>query len=111
MTTETPTLPAFTGELLDACLASAKALNWSHDQLEALASTWMEQAHTMRHDGEKVFEALISQAKTQAEEMATLAEEGMASATQLVPGWDLLTGGDLRRQIAELSARLDALSK
>ncbi len=111
MTTETPSLPNLTVEFLDACLSNAKALNWSQDQLEALTSTWMKQAHTMRHDGEKVLEVLISQAKTHSEEMVRLAEQGMASATQHVPGWDLLTLGDLRRQVADLSARVDALTK
>lgn len=111
MTTETPTLPNLTAEFLDACLSSAKALNWSQDQLETLTSTWMKQAHTMRHDGEKVFEVLIAQAKTHSEDMARLAEQSMANATQNVPGWDMLTFGDLRRQVADLSARVDALSK
>ncbi len=111
MTTETPTLPNVTGEILEAFLSNAKALNWSQDQLETLAATWMKQAHTMRHDGEKVFEVLVSQAKTHSEEMTRLAEQTMASATQNVPGWDLLTFGDLRRQVADLSARVDALSK
>lgn len=111
MTTETPNLPNLTGEMLDAFLANAKALNWSQDQLSTLASTWMKQAHTMRHDGEKVLEVLVSQAKSHTEEMTRLAEQTMASATQSVPGWDLLTFGDLRRQVADLSARVDALAK
>ncbi|GEM_PF-5717550 len=111
MTTETAIRPNLAGELLDATLSGAKALNWSQDQLEALASTWMKQAHTMRHDGEKVFEVLVSQAKTQTEEMMQFADQGFKSATQHVPAWDMFTMGDLRRQVEELSTRLDTLSK
>jgi hemerythrin len=111
MTTETPTLPNVTGEILEAFLSNAKALNWSQDQLETLAATWMKQAHTMRHDGEKVFEVLVSQAKVHSEEMARLAEQTVANATQHVPGWDLMTVGTLRRQVEDLAARVDSLSR
>lgn len=111
MTTESPTLPNVTGEILDAFMSSAKALNWSQDQLSTLAETWMKQAHTMRHDGEKVLEVLVSQAKVHADEMARLAEQGLASATQAVPGWDWLTLADLRRQVEALSSRVDSLTQ
>ncbi len=111
MTTAAPILSTLTGEMLDAALSNAKALNWSQDQLETLAATWMKQAHTMRHDGEKVFEVLVSQAKVHSEEMARLAEQTMASTTQHVPGWDLMTVGALRRQVEDLAARVDSISK
>lgn len=109
--TETPTIPQFANEIFDACLSSAKAMNWSQDQFETLASTWMKQAHTMRHDGEKVLEVLVSQAKSHSEEMMRLADQSFKSATQHVPGWDLLTQSDLRRQVEDLAARVDALAQ
>jgi polyhydroxyalkanoate synthesis regulator phasin len=111
MTTTTPTLSTMTAEFLDAYLSGSKALSSSQDQLEALALAWVEQAQTMRHDGEKVFESMIEQVKTQTAEAVRLTEENFASATQLVPAWDMMTMGDLKRQVSELSARVDALSR
>lgn len=112
MTTMTPpSLSAMTAEFLDACLNGAKTLSASQDQLEALATNWAAQAKTMRHDGEKLALTMLAQVKEQATEMARLTEENVANATQLVPAWDMLTMGDLKRQVAELTERLDALSK
>ncbi|HEY9724606.1 MAG TPA: DUF3294 domain-containing protein [Oscillatoriaceae cyanobacterium] len=105
----TTTTQPMTGEFFEAWRSSMKAMTWSQDQLEKLASTWMEQGRTMRHDGEKVLEVLISQAKTNCEEMQQKAEHGFKSSLQAVPGWDLLTQNDLRRQMDELNKKLDGL--
>ena len=108
--TATAEKPPVTTEMFEAWMASWKAMNWTQDQMEKLAGSWMEQAHTMRHDGEKVLEVLVSQAKTNTEEMQQLAEHGVKSALQFVPGWDVLTQADLRRQVADLQKRVDELS-
>lgn len=110
MTPNTPSFSTMTAEFMDACLTGAKTMSDTQDSLEALASTWVSQAQTMRHDGEKLVVSMLSQVKEQATEMARRTEEHVASATQLVPAWDMGTMGDLKRQVAELSARLDALA-
>ena len=92
--------------VMDSWLASAKALNWNQDQLEKLTSTWLGQVHTMRHDGEKVLEVMVGQARTQTDELQQAAKSMLGS----VPGWDVLTQADLRKQVNELSARVDALA-
>lgn len=99
-----------TAEIFEAWRASMKAMTWSQDQLEQLATSWMEQGRTMRHDGEKVLEVLLTQAKTNCEDMQQLAEQSVKSSLKAVPGWDLLTQSDLRRQLDALNQKLDALS-
>jgi polyhydroxyalkanoate synthesis regulator phasin len=109
-----------TVNVLDAWMSGYKALNWNQDQVEKLSTTWIDQAHTMRHDGEKVLEVMVNQAKHNVEEMQQVAktmleavpgEMQQVAKTMLeaVPGWDVLTQADLRRQVAELNARLDAV--
>lgn len=93
-----------TTTMLDAWMSGYKALNWNQDQLEKLTTTWLGQAHTMRHDGEKVLEVMVGQAKTQADELQKAAK----SMLEAVPGWDVLTQADLRRQVADLAAKMDA---
>ena len=104
---ETPTANA--AELFDTWLSVGKSFNWTQDQMQTLVSTWLEQGRTMHHDGEKVLEVMTSQAKANAEEWQRAAQERMQSHLTVVPGWDLLTQADLRRQVAELSVRVDAL--
>jgi BMFP domain-containing protein YqiC len=104
MSNATATIPNPATVVLDAWMSGYKALNWNQDQLEKLGTTWMSQAHTMRHDGEKVLEVMVGQAKSSADELQANAKSMLGS----VPGWDVLTQADLRRQVAELSAKLDA---
>ena len=94
-----------TVNVLEAWMSGYKALNWNQDQIEKLSTTWIDQAHTMRHDGEKVIEVMVNQAKHNAEEMQQVAK----TMLEAVPGWDVLTQADLRRQVADLNARLDAV--
>ena len=94
-----------TANVFDAWMAGYKALNWNQDQIEKLSSTWLGQAHTMRHDGEKVLEVIVSQAKQNTDEMQKVAK----SMLEAVPGWDVLTQADLRRQVNDMGMRLDAL--
>ena len=94
------------GEMIDAWMSSYKTLNWSQDQMQTLASSWMDQTRTMRHDGEKVLEVLVSQAKTNVEEMARLSE----ATLQSVPAWDMITGSELRKQVEALEKRVDELA-
>lgn len=101
MTTANPTTA-----MLDTWMNGCKAMNWNQDQLEKLTTTWLDQAHTMRHDGEKVLEVMVGQAKANADEMQKAAKAMLES----VPGWDVLTQADLRRQVSELNARLDAIA-
>ena len=109
-TTERPAAsPA--SQLWDVWLSSAKTMTWTQDQMEVLTGSWMEQAKTMRHDGQKVLEVLVSQAKTNCDEAQRASEAAVKNAMQHVPGWDMLTLGDLRRQVEDLSARMDAMSK
>lgn len=97
-----------TAELMDAWLASYKTATWTQDQLEQLAGSWMNQARSMRNDGQKVFEVLVTQAKQNADEMTRTAEGAMQNAMARVPGWDAVTMNDLRRQVADLNARVEA---
>lgn len=107
-TAETRTSSSMTAELMDAWLASYKTAAWTQDQLEQLAGSWMNQARSMRNDGQKVFEVLVTQAKQNADEMTRTAEGAMSQAMARVPGWDAVTMNDLRRQVADLSARVEA---
>ena len=97
-----------TAELMDAWLASYKTAAWTQDQLETLAGSWMNQARSMRNDGQKVFEVLVTQAKQNADEMTRTAEGAMHQAMAQVPGWDAVTMNGLRRQVADLNARAEA---
>lgn len=110
----TPNAPethtSIASEMMDAWFASYKTAIWSQEQLEHLTQGWMSQARTMRNDGEKVMEALFTQAKTNADEMTRATETVMHQAMARVPGWDNLTAADLRRQVADLNARVDALA-
>ena len=99
---------SMTAELMDAWLASYKTAAWTQDQLEQLAGSWMNQARSMRNDGQKVFEVLVTQAKQNADEMTRTAEGAMNQAMARVPGWDAVTMNDLRRQVADLNARVEA---
>jgi polyhydroxyalkanoate synthesis regulator phasin len=98
-------------ELWNIWLSSAKTFNWSQDQVEVLTASWTEQAKTMRHDGQKVLEVLVTQAKTNSEEAQRMTESMMKGALQAVPGWDMLTMGDLRRQVEDLTARVEVLEQ
>jgi polyhydroxyalkanoate synthesis regulator phasin len=98
-------------ELWNVWLSSAKTMNWTADQMEVLTNSWMEQTKTMRHDGQKVLEVMVTQAKTNTDEATRMAESMVKGAMSAVPGWDVLTMGDLRRQVEDLSARVDALEK
>lgn len=102
--------PSITSEMMDAWLASVKSVAWSQDQMLTLSHSWMEQSRTMRNDGEKVLEVIVSQTKQNVEEMNRLANESVKSALEHVPGWDLLTQQDLRRQVADLKTRVDELA-
>lgn len=97
-----------TADLMDAWLASYRTGAWTQDQLEQLATSWMTQARTMRNDGQKVFEVLVTQAKQNADEMTRATEGAMNRAMARVPGWDAATMADLRRQVADLGVRVDA---
>lgn len=108
-TTATKT-PAIASELMDAWLASVKSVVWSQDQVLNLTGSWVEQSRTMRNDGEKVLEVIVTQAKSNVEEMNRLATESAKSALDYVPGWDILTQADLRRQVADLKTRVDELA-
>jgi polyhydroxyalkanoate synthesis regulator phasin len=99
------------GELWNVWLSSAKSMTWSADQLEVLTNSWMEQTKTMRHDGQKVLEVMVTQAKTNADEATRAAESMVRGAMQAVPAWDVLTMGDLRRQVEDLAARVETLEK
>jgi polyhydroxyalkanoate synthesis regulator phasin len=107
-TAERPT-HTLTGDMLDAWMTSYKTMTWTQDQMETLAVSWLEQAKTMRNDGHKVLEVLVSQAKNNAEDMQKLAASSMKHVMEQVPGWDALTVSDMRRQMADLNARMDAL--
>jgi polyhydroxyalkanoate synthesis regulator phasin len=96
-------------ELWNIWLTSAKTMTWTQDQMEVLTTSWMEQAKTMRHDGQKVLEVLVTQAKSNADEAHRMTESALKSAMTAVPGWDLLTMGDMRRQIEDLNARVEIL--
>ena len=109
-TTERPLTPA-ASDLLTVWLSSAKSMSWSADQMEVLTHSWMEQTKTMRHDGQKVLEVMVTQAKSNADEAQRMAESMVKGAMQAVPGWDILTQSDLRRQVEDLSARVDVLEK
>ena len=108
-TTERTTPATAAGELWSIWLNSAKSMNWSQDQVEVLTSSWAEQAKTMRHDGQKVLEVIVTQAKSNTEEAQRMTESLMKGALQAVPGWDMLTMGDLRRQVEDLTARVEVL--
>ena len=95
-----------TALMFDTWMSGAKALNWNQDQVEKLTTTWLGQVHTMRHDGEKVLEVMVGQAKNHTEQLQTAAKQMLES----VPGWDVLTQQDLRKQVDELNKRVDALS-
>ncbi|MEB3198560.1 MAG: DUF3294 domain-containing protein [Candidatus Sericytochromatia bacterium] len=110
MTTATETRPSLAAEMLDAWLASYKSAVWSQEQLEQLTAGWISQTRTMRQDGQKVMEILVSQAKGQADEMTRLSEASLQRVMAQVPAWDALTAADLRRQVAELNQRVEALS-
>jgi hypothetical protein len=99
-----------TANYFDAWMSGYKALAWNQDQLETLGANWLSQARTMRHDGEKVLEVLVTQTRERTEEMQKSAQALTKSALEHVPAWDLFTQADLRKQVGELSARLDALS-
>lgn len=105
MTTAEKNAP-LASEMLDVWMSTTKTLNWSQDQMQTLTHSWMEQTKTMRHDGEKVLEVMVSQAKSNVEEMS----RNMQSALNAVPAWDALTMGDMRRQMNELAKRMDELS-
>lgn len=110
MTTATETRPSLTADMMDAWMASYKTAAWTQDQLEQLTGSWLTQARTMRNDGQKVLEVIVSQAKANADE-ATRATEGMMQRAMAgVPGWDALTRADLRRQVEDLNARVDQLA-
>lgn len=110
MNATAPKTASITAEMMDAWLASVKSVAWSQDQMMTLSHSWLEQSRTMRNDGEKVLEVIVTQAKTNVEEMNRLATESVKSALEHVPGWDVMTQQDLRRQVAELKTRVDELS-
>lgn len=97
-------------EFWDACTTATKAMTWGQDQLDTLTETWVKQARTMRHDGQKVAEVICGHAKTTAEEMRQLTEQGVKSTLSQVPGWDALTMQDIRRQISDLHTKVDNLA-
>ncbi|HEY9765084.1 MAG TPA: hypothetical protein V6C82_01910 [Chroococcales cyanobacterium] len=94
-------------EILDAWVSSFKSLDWTFEQMEGLSTNWMKQARAMRQDGQKVLETLTGQAENQDEELQA---HGYKAILKGVPGWDVPTLVDLRRQIDELSVRVDLLS-
>ena len=108
-TTDRPASAA--SELWNVWLSSAKTMNWSADQMEILTSSWIEQTKTMRHDGQKVLEVMVTQAKSNCDEAQRMTESMVKGAMQAVPGWDYLTMGDLRRQVEDLAARVEHLEK
>lgn len=108
--TATETRTNLAADMLDTWMASYKTATWTQDQLETLAGSWMNQARTMRNDGQKVLEIIVSQTKSNADDAQRATEGAMQRAMAGVPGWDLLTRADLRRQVEDLNARVDALS-
>lgn len=105
MTTATPNPMS---AVLDTWMAGYKTMTWNQDQLETLGASWLEQARSMRNDGQKVLEVMVAQAKSSSEELARTNQALVKSALESVPAWDVLTQADLRRQVADLGARLDA---
>jgi polyhydroxyalkanoate synthesis regulator phasin len=111
MTTATEaTRHSLASDMMDVWLQSYKTAFWGQEQLEALATGWMSQARTMRHDGQKVLEVMVSQAQQNADEATRVTESMVHKMMAAVPAWDAFTSADLRRQVADLSARVETLS-
>ena len=92
---------AMSGEMMDSWLASVKAMNASLDSMEVFSSSWFDDYHTFRQEGEKMLEAFIEQNKSNLVEL----EESWKAALQNVPGWDNFTLENLRKQFEEFSSR------
>ncbi|MDB5099282.1 MAG: hypothetical protein JWM80_3703 [Cyanobacteria bacterium RYN_339] len=97
--------------VMDSWMAGYKTMTWNQDQMETLGASWLEQARSMRNDGQKVLEVMVAQAKNSTDELARTNQALVKNALESVPAWDVLTQADLRRQVADLGARLDAQAK
>lgn len=97
---EAPAMNALPAEYFSLMMTPVRALNWQLDQMESLSTAWMQQAHSMRHDGLRVLEAMVAQGQSQVED----AMKNSAAMAKSVPGWDAFTMEGLRRRVDEVSA-------
>lgn len=78
------TLPNELWEMLRSTLETGV---WAQDQLDTLTRAWLDQARVARHDGLRVVENLMEQAKSNQEEMLHLFETNLRQGMSWVPDW------------------------
>lgn len=78
------TLP---NELWEMVRSGLETSVWAQDQMDTLTRAWLDQARVTRHDGLRVVENLMEQAKTNQEELVQLFETNFRQGMNWMPNW------------------------
>lgn len=78
------TLP---NELWEMVRSGLETTVWAQDQLDTLTRAWLDQARVSRHDGLRVIENLMEQAKSNQEELSQMVETNMRQGMSWMPNW------------------------
>lgn len=78
------TLP---NELWEMVRSGLETSVWAQDQMDTLTRAWLDQARVTRHDGLRVIENLMEQAKTNQEELVQLFENNFRQSMNWMPNW------------------------
>lgn len=82
--TAATTLP---NELWEMVRSGLETSVWAQDQMDTLTRAWLDQARVTRHDGLRVVENLMEQAKTNQEELVQLFENNFRQGMNWMPNW------------------------
>lgn len=72
-------------ELWEMVRSGLETSVWAQDQLDTLTRAWLDQARVTRHDGLRVAQQLMGQAKSNQEEMIRLFETNLRHSMSWVP--------------------------
>jgi len=83
----TATIPTMPNELWEMVRSGLETSVWAQDQLDTLTRAWLDQARVTRHDGLRVVENLMEQAKTNQEELIQMLETNLKQSMSWMPNW------------------------
>lgn len=79
------TVPSLPNELWEMVRSGLETSVWAQDQMDTLTRAWLDQARVTRHDGLRVVENLMEQAKTNQEELIQMFETNLRQSMSWLP--------------------------
>lgn len=86
-TAERPAATTVPNELWEMVRSGLETSVWAQDQMDTLTRAWLDQGRVTRHDGLRVVENLMEQAKANQEELIQLVETNLRQNMSWMPNW------------------------